>query len=541
MDHKKAAYALVFIAILLIGAVVRLWVLQYYGFHETDDYVYYSVMLQTLSNGLKIPNPLMLSGFPAHTPFGERSGLIYLTLVPFLLLKFMDKNITLYTVERLLPVISGLLEMIATYVLAYGLTKKRKLALLAMFFLAILPAAVLRTQAGESRGDTYVPTIFAFLLVVMLSYFTGKKTLLKRVGIIIGAALLLLWILETWTAGLYAVGVLAIFALAVAAMLATKSVAKAATITIVVSLLFWGLGWVALPHLMPTYYNYLLGNMRLFGSIQETQPPNLTSLFSWFGFLLVLVPIGIAAFLIKSKKRTNEDYTYLALLATLMVGVLLVSFQIRWIAIPAVPVAIFGAYGLDALVARAAKIKFRFQLSSMAISCFLSLIIIFSVGTVLTQGNPNLVTPQFLNATSWLKNNTPGPSTVMTMWMDGSLVEALANRTVYVDSVNWGQNTGNLSNVNKIYNFSKFLFADSGNFTFLDSTRPDYLLVRENWITAYSGALEYEANVTNVSINETNLYLFLKSNDTVIRSGNVILTRVYGNNDTIIYRVATPS
>jgi asparagine N-glycosylation enzyme membrane subunit Stt3 len=537
MDRRKTAYSAAFILILVVGFVFRAWPLQYYGFHEPDDFLYYSVMLQTLSNGFRIPHPLALSGFPIHTIFGERSGLIYMTLVPFLFLKDIYGGITLYSVDRLLPVIFGLLEMVATYVLAYGLTKKKKVGLFAMFFLAVMPAAILRTQAGESRGDTFVPVLSALLLVALLQYRKGKNTLWKRVGVVICAALLLGWILVTWTAGVYVVGVLLVFALSLAVLSITRDMAKTVAITVVAFILLWGASWAALPHILPNYYQYLLGNLRLFGSIQETQPPNLNLLFLWFNFFLVMAPIGVVAYIMKRGKRTQEDYFYLALFANLVIGLLLVSFQIRWVAIPAMSMAVFGAYGLDALVARVGRTRFRFPLAPAVVSCFISLVVIFSAGNILTQGAPGYVTPQFLNATAWLKNDTPASSTVMTGWMDSSLVEALANRTVYVDSVNWGQNTGNLSNVNRIYNFSNFIFEGAGNFTFLDRTRPDYLLVRENWITGYLPALEYESTLKNISINSTNLHLFLYSNDTTITGGGVTLTRVYKDNDTIIYNV----
>ena len=118
----------------------------------------------------------------------------------------------------------------------------------------------------------------------------------------------------------------------------------------------------------------------------------------------------------------------------------------------------------------------------------------------------------------------------MTQWEDGSLVEGMANRTTYIDSVDNGQNS------TKIYYFNRFLFADKYNFTFLAGTKPDYFLFRRIWKN-YSTSEEVEANLTNVNLNDTNLDLFISSNATIINGTGAGLVMLYRNNDSTVYKV----
>jgi hypothetical protein len=213
------------------------------------------------------------------------------------------------------------------------------------------------------------------------------------------------------------------------------------------------------------------------------------------------------------------------------------SWQVRWFSIAAIPMAVFSG----ATIIYFYRYVHKFQLFAATATLFSILAILFvfitSFLAVYGQGNVSNATPQFLNASGWLRNNTPSTSKIMTDWMDGSLVEALANRTSFSDSVDTGQRNGNTTPVIRIYNFSKFLFAGARNFSFLNSTRPDYLLVRRGWNPVFIHAFEDEANVGNVSLGATNIYLLLNESAPTINGNGANLVRVYKNNDTIIYRV----
>lgn len=102
------------------------------------------------------------------------------------------------------------------------------------------------------------------------------------------------------------------------------------------------------------------------------------------------------------------------------------------------------------------------------------------------------INPLFLQAMSWMKSNTPTNSTVITLWPDGSVVEAWANRSSYMDSVA-GENS------TRIFYFSRFLFNTSGDPQYFYSIgRPDYLVVRSFWFDELGGIAQ-EGLVSNAS------------------------------------------
>jgi hypothetical protein len=117
----KYRYALV--AILILALVVRLSTLTLPGFIEYDNYVYYSVMLQTIAHGMTITDTL--SGVPP-IQFNEHPGLIYLAAVPADLLQMNP-----YWIMKILPPIVGVAEVLITYLIMERLTKKKSAALIA--------------------------------------------------------------------------------------------------------------------------------------------------------------------------------------------------------------------------------------------------------------------------------------------------------------------------------------------------------------------------------------------------------------------------
>lgn len=127
---------------------------------------------------------------------------------------------------------------------------------------------------------------------------------------------------------------------------------------------------------------------------------------------------------------------------------------------------------------------------------FIIALLIFNVYTAALQSytatQADDVNPLFLQAMSWMKNNTPANSTVITLWPDGSVVEAWANRSSYMDSVA-GENS------TRIYHFSRFLFNTSNDPQYFYSIgKPDYLVVRNFWF-AELGGIAQEGLVTNAS------------------------------------------
>ena len=102
------------------------------------------------------------------------------------------------------------------------------------------------------------------------------------------------------------------------------------------------------------------------------------------------------------------------------------------------------------------------------------------------------INPQFLQAMTWLKNNTASNATVLALWPDGSVVEGWGNRTSYMDSVGGENGT-------RIYPFARYLFNTSIDSQYLYSIhKPEYLIARNFWYEELGGIAQ-EGLVQNAS------------------------------------------
>ncbi len=168
------------IGILALNVFMRVPMLRFQGLFEPDGFFYYSVIRQAVMNNFTVSGQLDISGFPWHNSIGEAPGLIYMTVVPYFLLRFT--GISYYTVMRLLPVLFGLLYAILAYCLAKSLANSRALGLLAMFFVSVSSGNIARTAALVYRGDTFVSLFLMVSLLFMLRAYksSGRRELLAN-------------------------------------------------------------------------------------------------------------------------------------------------------------------------------------------------------------------------------------------------------------------------------------------------------------------------------------------------------------------------
>jgi hypothetical protein len=109
-----------------------------------------------------------------------------------------------------------------------------------------------------------------------------------------------------------------------------------------------------------------------------------------------------------------------------------------------------------------------------------------------TAAQADGINTQFLQAMTWLKNNTASNATVLALWPDGSVVEGWANRTSYMDSVG-GENSS------RIFPFARFLFSDNPDTQYLYSIhKPEYLITRNFWY-AELGGIAQEGLINNAT------------------------------------------
>ncbi len=173
----KRVYYLQLIAVLAIiitGIWLRSYMLRYQGFFEPDGFFHYAVMMQAVKDGF-IPNTSALSGFPTHNAVSEPEGFYYMTLIPYAL--FMH-SISVYTIERDIPVFFGVLDMVAAFFIAKKIAKSNALGILAMLFVALSSGDAARTSALVYRGDGFITVFLIASLFFMLKAFEeGKHSL----------------------------------------------------------------------------------------------------------------------------------------------------------------------------------------------------------------------------------------------------------------------------------------------------------------------------------------------------------------------------
>jgi len=159
--------AIVVAAILLLLVYLRTGLLQYQGLFEPDGFFYYTAIRQVaIAGNVGVNMPVLLSGYPWHNGFHEAAGVIYMTLIPYLFLKYL--GLSLISVMRWVPIAFGILDAIAAYFLVQHLSKSRAMGLVAMFFIATSSGNIARTAGGVYRGDTFISFFVMLALILML-------------------------------------------------------------------------------------------------------------------------------------------------------------------------------------------------------------------------------------------------------------------------------------------------------------------------------------------------------------------------------------
>jgi asparagine N-glycosylation enzyme membrane subunit Stt3 len=163
----------VVIALALIIIVLAIWLrtglLQYQGLFEPDGFFYYTALKQAVVQGFFSVNTHMkvdLSGFPVPNGLNEAPGVLYATLIPYYILQYF--GISLLTVMRLVPILFGVLDALAAYLLVQYLFKSRGLGLLAMFFVAASSGNIARSAGAVYRGDSFISFFVMIALWLML-------------------------------------------------------------------------------------------------------------------------------------------------------------------------------------------------------------------------------------------------------------------------------------------------------------------------------------------------------------------------------------
>ena len=591
------------LAILVTGIYLRTTMLHFQGFFEPDGFYHYAVMMQAVHNGFAIPLTNRLSGYPTHFPVTEPDGLYYVTLVPYYFLRFF--GLSVYGIERGVPVVFGLLDIIATYFIVKRIVNNKYLAVLAMALVAASGGDIARTAALVYRGDGFI-TIFlliallfvfealriekandrkkyyymiaavvvlgigtvvwngapfiivvymlSMLLLVVYGFIKANKQLLRDAAIM-SALLIVAYIIQhlwmyayfirgnqafsSWHFFLFYLPITIGAALAyyivekrnsnaMLTLLAGNAKSRLYVIVIVALVLIAALSTV--------FYSYFLriagggglviAHGSLGKSIQELTPPTFGFLWASFNLELFLAPftllfyilfnyayvsstfstafipvvgmlIGLllfAAIALYRKRIFTEKHSdeyFIIILAYFAATMYLQANAVRFNSLVAVPIAILSAISIYAIGRFIYDRKAMLYDGLKAVNLYYLLIIIVVVLIVYYTylgssafAQADGIDQYFLNATVWMRNNTPANATFLTIWPDGSVIEGWGNRTSLTDSVG-GQN-GPL-----IASFARFLFNDSPDSQYLYSVgKPDYILARPYWFQLSGGIAE---------------------------------------------------
>ncbi|MCL5428083.1 MAG: hypothetical protein M1321_02780 [Candidatus Marsarchaeota archaeon] len=503
MDKRFVA---LFALILISGTIARLVTLRFGTFMEPDSYAYYSVAQQTIANNLTITS--QLSGFPTHNPYNEMPGLIYMAIF------FSYITGSIMSSMMLLPAVFAFFEMLAVYALTLKLSGRKYAGLLAMLLYAMLPGAIIKNVAGEWRGDSFVPLFVAAALLMIIYAYERRDWRLYALSPV--PIMMSIW---TWKGGVYAVAVVALLALLFLLYRLRRSLVLVAGAGAVLTIA----GALAFAHLENSGIYTVTTALN---TIAELQPPTAFFLVMQMGLAVGFAPVGVLLYALKDrypgsdkakKHRRARNIAFIALLSLFAVTAALQLTAVRYVALVAMPMAVFTGYVLAEFYAAR-----RSDRSWMSLAVVLTVAVALGLSvTVVPSWTPaDNISPAFMNALSWLHTHTAANTTFLTDWPDGSLVEGVAQRQSYSDSI--------FGSTNGWQDFPRFLFARAGNFTYLDRVRPDCILVRRYWLQE-AGAIAEEGGLpAGMPLNGTNFM--------ALENGSEALPIVYRNNDTLVYR-----
>ena len=202
----------------------------------------------------------------------------------------------------------------------------------------------------------------------------------------------------------------------------------------------------------------------------------------------------------KPKLKFDLTSGMTVLMAYFIVTAYLEMHVIRFNALLSIPLAMLSAFTIYWLIIAANNFKFAYPTGKYVLLILLTIALLYVAFKLISNANfysqalvqADSINPQFLSALQWLKANSPSNSVVVTLWPDGSVVEAIANRTSVMDSV--GSENGT-----KAGPFAAWLLNDSPDPQFLTTPTlmgsPNYVLVRTSWLIETQG-IYTEANIT---------------------------------------------
>ncbi|MDE1768083.1 MAG: hypothetical protein KGH67_01690 [Candidatus Micrarchaeota archaeon] len=198
---EKATVLFLSIIIIALAIYLRSTMLSFYGFYEPDGFYYYSMVRATVNNNFHVPAVLSTSGWPNAAPYTEAQGLLWVTLIPYMLLH--PFGVSYYWVMRHMAVLFGLLDMLGAYLLSRYLSKDKLFGLLVIAFVGFSMGNAARTSALIYRGDAFV-SFFLLMALVLLVETLRQETRNRKILFAVLAGVALLGANLVWNGGSFA-------------------------------------------------------------------------------------------------------------------------------------------------------------------------------------------------------------------------------------------------------------------------------------------------------------------------------------------------
>lgn len=189
--------------IVLLAIIIRIESLRFNALMEPDEYYHLRTAEYIIQSGKIIPQTLNFSGYPVHSIVLEPITFYWLIISVSRI-----ANVSLFDVFLYLPVILGVLYVILSGLLAREIRNNNLFILLTMLLVATSGANLVRTTAGELRGDTLAP-LFLILSVLIASRILSKDSHRLILALVLGVTISLSYLV--WRGSIFIPAVFLLF------------------------------------------------------------------------------------------------------------------------------------------------------------------------------------------------------------------------------------------------------------------------------------------------------------------------------------------
>jgi asparagine N-glycosylation enzyme membrane subunit Stt3 len=531
--NKKTLFLLL-IAVAL-GAFYRSFLLSSPLFYASDELYHYSVARNAVENGFIVQDRFILSGYPNGTLVTEPKGLYYIAVIPYF---FLRNFVSLMDIMRLLPLIFGVSYVVLIFLIAREVFDE-KIAIISSFLISASVANIQRTAALIYRGDGFMPFFFLISIYFLILFFKKNKKIYSIASGIFLSLSSLVWNGATFCYLTYSLALIfiAIFFFLKGEKEKFKNNFFNVLAILVSFLLYNSYKFLSLIYEQPFMHNFPLILLSIFFlflflyffinislkkkvaliffvfvfstfviikffreeienvitgyglakaisplaiTIVELQTPSIRNFITIFDVFLPFMFIGVLIELFKVSKMEIKE-NELLLLTFFLTSFYLATQSIRFFSLLSYTFSIFSAFGFVAIFSIFDKVKVSERIKKNVFYASLSVLLFlyFFDAYPLLQGGNIEYNKYWQEAMDWLKRNSQPNSGVIIWWNEGTMVELLAHRAAYIDSVG-------AQNEERITLFSKLMLSDRINVTFFQNFKnnnaPVFLVTSPLWM-----------------------------------------------------------